>query len=329
MVFGNGSGPAKQSSLAQFGAILALGPSDDRSNAPCGIGRIVQRARRWLSLARNAKAITISLCIATCLPSGGYALAGQVRVVASNNAYADIARQIGGAAVIISIANNPRDAASEIRSGSIMLCGWTGVDAALCDAARRAAPDATLIELPRHRADETIVISLPWYDTASTDALTQAYADRLMRMRPGLALQFAGNLARMRVGLAAISHRVGEIAKDYADSEVIAADPLSRAVAKQLGFKTTVLPVTNDPSGTISPKSAHNLEKAIEDRDGSIFLYDRDLGNLEIKKLVALAIRNAIPTVGLQDQLPTGLHYQQWVLRQWNTIHGALNEASP
>jgi zinc/manganese transport system substrate-binding protein len=329
MVCGNGSSLARRSSLAKFEATPALSPSDDRSNELCRIGRIAQRARRWLSLARNAKAITISLCIATCLLSGSSALADKIRVVASNNAYADIARQIGGAAVTVAIADNPRDVASAIPPGGIILCGWARADAALCDAAHRAAPNATLIELPRHGADETIVINLPWYDTASTDALAQAYADRLMRMRPGLALQFAGNLARLRVGLSAISHKIGEIAKDYANSEVVAADPLSRAVAKQLGFKTTVLPVTNDPSGTISPKSAHDLEKAIEDRDGSIFLYNRDIANLETKKLVALAIRNAIPTVGLQDKLPTKLRYQEWVLRQWNTVHGALNEASP
>jgi zinc/manganese transport system substrate-binding protein len=317
MACGSGSGLAKQSSLAKFEATPALSPSNDRLNELCRIGGTTQRARRWLSLAMNAKTITVSLCIAMGLLSGSYALADQVRVVASNNAYADIARQIGGAAVTVSIADSPRDAASAIPPGGIILCGWARADAALCDAAHRATPNVILIELPRHGADETIFIDLPWYDTASIDALAQAYADRLMRMRPGLALQFAGNLARLRVGLAAISHKIGEIAKDYANSEVVAADPLSRAVAKQLGFKITGL------------DSANDLEKALQERDGSIFLYNRDTANPQTKKLVALAIRNAIPTAGLQDKLPTALHYQQWVLRQWNTVHGALNEASP
>jgi zinc/manganese transport system substrate-binding protein len=317
MACGSGSGLAKQSSLAKFEATLVLNPSDGRSNELCRIGRTAQRARRWLSLAMNAKTIAVSLCIATWFLSGSSALADEIRVVASNNAYADIARQIGGAAVIVSIADNPRDAASAIRPGGIILCGWARADAALCDAAHRTTPIPILIELPRRGSGESASIDLPWYDTASIDALAQAYANQLMRMRPGLALQFASNLARMRVGLAAIAHRIGEIAKDYANSEVVTADPLSRAVAKQLGFKTT------------GPDSSNDLEKAIQDRDGSIFLYNRDIANRQTKQLVALAIQNAIPTAGLQDKLPSALHYQQWVLRQWNTVHGALNEAAP
>ena len=275
------------------------------------------------------KAIVVSLCIATWFVSGNYALAEQVRVVASNNAYADIARQIGGAAVAVSIADNPRDAASAVRRKSIVLCGWAQADAALRDAARRALPNATLIELPRHGADEPVSIDLPWYDTASISVLAQAYADQLMQIRPELALQFAGNLVRMRTGLAAIAHRIREIAKDYANSEVVAADPLSRAVAHRLRFTTTVPAAGNDPPGAISTKSIDDLEKALESREGSIFLYDnRDAAKSEMKKLVSMASQNGVPVAGLQDRLPTGLHYQQWVLRQWNMVHGALNQAS-
>jgi hypothetical protein len=36
-----------------------------------------------------------------------------------------------------------------------------------------------------------------------------------------------------------------------------------------------------------------------------------------------------MPVVGLRENLPSGLHYQQWMLRQLNAVHGALNEAAP
>jgi zinc/manganese transport system substrate-binding protein len=294
--------------------VASIGPGDKRP--------------RWHSLVMRATVIAVSLCIATCF-SGNSALAEQVRIVASNNAYADIARQIGGAAVAVSIADNRQDVVSTVGPQSIVLCGWAQADAALRDAARRASPNTTLLELPRHAPDEPVSINLPWYDTASISALAQAYADQLMRIQPGLALQFAGNLARVRVGLAAVAREIGEISKDYANSEVIAADPLSRAVANKLGFKATGLAAANDSAGAISAKSAADLEKTLESRDGSIFIYNRDAANPETKKLIAVANRNGIPAVGLQDKLPIGLRYQQWVLRQWNTVHGALNEASP
>jgi ABC-type Zn uptake system ZnuABC Zn-binding protein ZnuA len=308
---------------------MVLSPNDGRTVIDVVSIGPRDKLMRWLGLVMRARAIAVSLCIATWFVSGSYALAEQVLVVASNDAYADIARQIGGAAVAVSIADNPGDAASTVRPKSIVLCGWARADAALRDAARRALPNATLIELPRHASDVSVSIAVPWYDTGSMLALSQAYADQLMRIRPDLASQFAGNLAHMRVGFDAIAHGIQEIARDYANSEVIAADPLSRAVANQLGFKATGPVAANDPAGAISAKSTDDLKKALESREGSILLYNRDVASPEIKKLILVANDNGIPAVGLQDKLPTDLRYQQWVLRQWNTVHGALNEASP
>jgi zinc/manganese transport system substrate-binding protein len=253
----------------------------------------------------------------------------QIRVVASNDVYADIARQIGGAAVTVSVADSRRDQASIITTKSIILCGWARADDALRDAAHRALTGPTLIELPRRAFDESIYVIAPWYDTESMFALVHAYADKLMRIRPDLAVQFAGNLAYMRVGFDAIARTIGKIAKDYANSEVIVADPLSRGVANKLGFQVAGPSSANDSAGAISAKSINDLKRDLERREGSIFLYNRDVANLEMTKLVLIAKQNAIPVAGLQEKLPMRLRYQQWVLRQWNTVHGALNEAAP
>ncbi|HUC48590.1 MAG TPA: zinc ABC transporter substrate-binding protein [Xanthobacteraceae bacterium] len=275
------------------------------------------------------KAIVLTLWVAIWLLPHNAALAEQVRVLASNNVYADIARQIGGAAVTVSIADSRGAETSMVRPNSIILCGWAQADAALRDAARRASPSATLIEPPRHASEEAASVAVPWYDAEPMFALAHAYADRLMRIRPDLALQFAGNLAHMRMGFDAIAHRIGEIARDYANSEVVAADPLSRRVANRLGFKAAGPAAADGSRGALSAESFSVLKKALETREGSIFLYDSDVANPELKKLVSLARQNGVPPVGLQDKLPSGLPYQQWVLRQWNTVHGALNEASP
>lgn len=306
---------------------MTFSPNNDRSVIDVPVIGARVKLLRWLGPVPHVKAIAIVLSIATWFVSG-YALAEQVHVVASNNAYADIARQIGGDAVVVSIADNPRDAALAVGPKSIVLCGWAQADAALRDAARRASPRATLIELPGHASDKSVFIAVPWYDTGSMFALTHAYADQLMRVRPDLALQFAANLAGVRVGFDTIARRIRVIARDYANSEVIAAGPLSRGVANKLGFKAAGPDSAAEPRRAISAKSFGDLEKQLESREGSIFLYNRDVAKPEMKKLVSVASQNGVPVAGLQDRLPTGLHYQQWVLRQWNTVHGALNQAA-
>jgi zinc/manganese transport system substrate-binding protein len=275
------------------------------------------------------KAIALAVWIVIWPSLHDVARAEQIRVVASNEVYADIARQIGGAAVTVSIADSRRAQTSIITTESIILCGWARADDALRDAARRALTGPTLIELPRRASDEAIYIVVPWYDTESMYALARAYADKLMRIKPSLAMQFAGNLAGVRVGFDAIERTIGKIARDYANSEVIAADPLSRGVANKLGFKAAGPISAEDSAGAISAKSVNDLKRDLERREGSIFLYNRDVGNPEMKKLVLIAKQNGVPVAGLQEKLPTALRYQQWVLRQWNTVHGALNEAAP
>ena len=78
-----------------------------------------------------------------------------------------------------------------------------------------------------------------------------------------------------------------------------------------------------------SPKSVAELKDAITEQKASILFYDRDAATDVTNELVALANDAGIPVVGLGEKLPSGLHYQQWMLRQLNAIRGALNEASP
>ena len=172
-------------------------------------------------------------------------------------------------------------------------------------------------------------IAFPWYDLPAITAFSHAISNELASREPAAAPRFDANLSRLLNDFKAIKDRVDEVAKDYARSDVIVADDLSRDVARQLGFKTKGMAnrsQQNTPA-PVTPVAA--MEDAIQRREGSIFLYDKDMPEPAIKRLVAAATDSGIPVVALQERLPAGLHYQQWALRQWNTIHGALNEAAP
>jgi zinc/manganese transport system substrate-binding protein len=78
-----------------------------------------------------------------------------------------------------------------------------------------------------------------------------------------------------------------------------------------------------------SPKLVAELKDAIMGHKAMILLYNRDAATPATDELVAIANDAGIPVVGLGEKLPSGLSHQQWMLRQLNAIHGALNEASP
>jgi ABC-type Zn uptake system ZnuABC Zn-binding protein ZnuA len=187
----------------------------------------------------------------------------------------------------------------------------------------------TVIEVYRPPQNQDSSIAFAWYDFPAISAFSHAIANELARRDPAAASRVDANLTRLLNDFKAIKDRVDEMAKNYAHSDVIVADDLSRDVAQQLRFKTKGMANRNQQNASSSVAPRATAEEAIQRREGSIFLYDKDVPNPAIKSLVAAATDSGIPVVALQENLPTGLHYQRWALRQWNTIHGALNEAAP
>ena len=274
-----------------------------------------------VSLSRRFATMITGACLgaAACLPIVEGASAAPVQLIASNIVYADLAAQIGGPNISTTVLEHGQNGGSLLQSSSIVLCGATPADAWLRDAAQRMSPPAIVIQIPRGRFEESDNVQVPWFDVTAISTFTRALAHELAQRAPSAAPSIAGNLANTEAGFQGVSQRIAEVAKDYAGSDVIVADDLSRAVTRQLGFKAVPL--------SRSARSA--IAEAIERREGSIFLYDRDAADPKIRELINSATEGGIPVVALQEKLPRGLHYQQWALRQWNAIHGALNEASP
>lgn len=276
-----------------------------------------------------------SLVAASLLFAVTSAWAEPVRIVVPDRAYADLAETIAGAPISVSVMDpsiSRGDGVITFPPGGLVLCSGTQADAWLRETASRAAPPVTVIDVYgtyRTPQQEDSNIPFPWYDLPAVTAFSHTVAKELARREPAAAPRVKANLSRLLNDFNAIKDRVNEVTKDYAHSDVIVADDLSRNVARQLGFKRRGL-VNRREQNTPSPtKPMAAVEGAIQRREGSIFLYDKDMPNPAIKELVAAATDNGIPVVALQERLPTGLHYQRWALRQWNAIHGALNEAAP
>lgn len=252
--------------------------------------------------------------------------AESVHVVAPDRSYADLVETIAGAHVSISIVRPGSNSVTTLAQGSLVLCSGTHADAWLEGAASRVGPGVTLIKIYGPSQAQGGNVTFPWYDISAITAFSEAIARELARREPASASRISLNLARLLSDFKVIKDRIDKIRHDYAESEVIAADDLSREVARQLGFKVNG-PMNHGRQTSVSPMDV--LQHAVERREGSIFLYDKDGPNRSIQSIAAAATDSGLPVVALQERLPTRLHYQRWALRQWNTIHGALNEAAP
>ncbi len=153
----------------------------------------------------------------------------------------------------------------------------------------------------------------------------------MSRRLPAEAPRIAANLARTQTALRNIDRKIEEIAHLYRGTNVVVTDQLSRGFVEQFRFRIEgdnyVKAVSRN--GTPSAPSIAALNEAIQRRKASILVYDQNVTTPAIKDLIAAANDTGIPAVGLRANVPRGLHYQQWLLRQINAVHGALNQAAP
>jgi zinc/manganese transport system substrate-binding protein len=128
-----------------------------------------------------------------------------------------------------------------------------------------------------------------------------------------------------------IDRKIEEIARTSAGTEILLIDIRFLGMVERLRFRVQdgAYIKALQSGGAPSAKLVAELKDAIMGHKAMILLYNRDAATPITDELVAIANDAGIPVVGLGEKLPSGLNHQQWMLRQLNAIHGALNEASP
>jgi zinc/manganese transport system substrate-binding protein len=128
-----------------------------------------------------------------------------------------------------------------------------------------------------------------------------------------------------------IDRKIEQITRTYAGTDIFLTDARFLGLVERLRFKVQdgAYIKALQSGGAPPAKLVAELKDAIMGHKAMILLYNRDTKTALSDELVAIANDAGIPVVGLGEKLPSGLNRQQWMLRQLNAIHGALNEASP
>jgi zinc/manganese transport system substrate-binding protein len=265
------------------------------------------------------------------LPAASLA-AERIRIGTPEFVYSDLAQQIGGAAVSVTLLDRRTVAAhgNSLAGSDLVIFSGTAPDAWLRDAARNALPRPIIFEVLRYTTEKNVA-ELPSYDPGAISGVAQDLAKELSRRAPAESPAIAANLARYAEAFRPIDRKMAEIAKAYEGTQVFLTEASFRGLVKRLHFEVQDETYFKDSNSGTAPsaKSIAELKDAIGRRKASILIYDRDAATGITDDLVEIANDSGIPVVGLSEKLPSGLHYQQWMLRQLNAIHGALSEASP
>ncbi len=268
----------------------------------------------------------LTLVVLTGLPGGARAQArAPLRIVAAENFYADVARQLAGpTAQVASILNNPdadphlfeTDAATAraLVSATLVIYNGAGYDPWIARLLGGSSVNRHVIEvarlLPRAPLDNPHL----WYDPATMPALARALTAELTRQDPTHASQYARRLRQFLDSLQPLSAQIATLRARYAGVPITATEPIANALTDAIGLvmrnQRFQLAIMNDTEPGARETAA--FERSLSDHAVRLLIYNQQASDSSVRRLLQLARRNGVPIVGVTETEPPGLHYQQW-----------------
>ena len=274
------------------------------------------------------------------LGATSHAPAGKLGVVAAENFWGDIARQIGGDTVqVTSIISDPntdphqyessaRDGAA-IAGASLVIQNGAGYDEfinkllAATPKSHREVLDVATVVGAGHDANPHL-----WYSPDYVLKAAQAIQEQLATEDPAHAAAYRSNLATFRQGEQQVVDVIDEIKSKY-DEQAIAYTErvpgyLVEAAGLRLGTPASFSKAIEDDSDP-SPADVAAFDAALKDHKVKALLYNAQVTSPTTQRLKDLARSNGVPIVGVTETMPPGAqNFQTWQADQARALLAAL-----
>ena len=265
---------------------------------------------------------------------------GRIAVVAAENFYGDIARQIGGDRVaVVSIMSNPDQdphlfettpgIVRQLAAAQIVILNGANYDPWM---------DKLLAATPR--AGRTVVSAAQltgrkpgdnphlWYDPATMPAMATAIADALAKADSAHAPDYAARLKTTLAALARITQRVAQLKAKHAGIPVTATEPVFGPMTDALGLtmrnQRFQLAMMNDTEPSARDVAA--FESDLKARKVKALIYNSQVSEKLTERLRDIAGKAKVPVIGVTETMPPNVSFQDWVLGELDALDKALSE---
>jgi zinc/manganese transport system substrate-binding protein len=302
------------------------------------LGIPISRANAGFPVMKTTTGPALALLLALAPVPGAHAADGKIAVVAAENFYGDVARQIGGTQVdVVSIMNNPDQdphlfettpgIVRQIADAQIAVLNGANYDPWMEKLLAAAPqPNRTVIlaaDLVHRQVGDNPHL---WYDPATMPAVAKAIAAALSAADAAHKSYYAVRLTNFLGSLKPINDKIAAIRGKYAGTAVTASEPVFGTMAGALGLKMRnerfQLSIMNDTEPSARDVAA--FEQDLKDHKVRVMFYNKQASNKIVQHLVVLARAANIPVVGVTETAPPGLSYQDWMLGELNDTEKAL-----
>jgi zinc/manganese transport system substrate-binding protein len=283
---------------------------------------------------------SIAALAASC--GGGSRPAGSaLPVVASTNVYGDIAAQIGGTRVdVTSILSDPNADPHLFEPGTrnglavsnarVLIENGVAYDDFMGRLARAAPSNDRIVvsigaALGVHGRDANPHL---WYDAPRLPEIAAAIADGLRRADPPHADAYSAGLRRFTNSLRPLAREVRTIRARFAGRAVAYTEPVPGYLLEAAGLRNlapTAFTRSIENGTEPSPQAVAAMDDLVRKHRIAVLFYNSQALSPITARIRAEATTAGIPVVGVTETLPSGLHFQQWQLRQCRALERALS----
>lgn len=280
----------------------------------------------------------IALFVAWAAFPSARAAEGKIPVVAAENFYGDLARQIGGDRVsVVSILSNPQQdphlfetSPSVVRAlagAQIVLYNGAGYDEWM-DNLLKVTPKAGRVVIVAAQIVGAKAGANPhlWYDPTTMPAVAAALTAKLSAVDPTHAAGYAARAQDFLASLGPLNAKIASLRAAYAGVAVTATEPVFGYMAAALHLTMRnqhfQLAVMNNTEPSAADVAA--FERSLTMHSVRVLFYNKQASDNLVRHLVDLARASKIPVVGVTETCPPDLSYQDWMLDELGQTENAL-----
>ena len=262
-----------------------------------------------------------------------------ILIVAAENVYGDIARQVGGERVsVVSIMSNPDQdphlfettpgIVRQIAAAQIVILNGANydpwMDKLLTAAPRRERIVLNAARIAGYKAGDNPHI---WYDPATMPAVAAAIADALAGSDSAHAANYRDRLKITLSSLDQIKQRVAQLKIKHGGATVTATEPVFGLMARALGLtmrnERFQLAMMNDIEPSARDVAA--FENDLKERKVKLLIYNSQVSETLTKRLRDIAVKARIPVLGVTETMPPNIGFQDWIRGELDALDKALS----
>ena len=283
-------------------------------------------------------AVLVGFALALTLAPDARAADGKLAVVAAENFYGDIARQIGGDRVdVVNVMSNPDQdphlfettpgIVRQIANAQIIILNGADYDPwmekllAAAPQPGRVVINAGVITAAKAGGNPHL-----WYAPATMPAVAKAMAEAFSKADAAHAGDYAARLSATLASLERVNRRVADIKAKHNGQPVTATEPVFGPMANALGLtmrnQRFQLAMQNDTEPSARDVAA--FENDLKGQKVKLLLYNSQVSEKLTERLLAIAKTAKVPVVAVTETLPAGMTFQDWMLGQLDAVDKAL-----